>query len=121
MGDELEFDGLSIAPKVFDTMVIKAAQDIEGVACVGVPTSGTSSFFSFLSGSAPQSNVPPVGIKRVGDGVAIAVHVTAFFGYQFIELAQAIRRSVAEIVQTLTGVDVVSVDVFIDALVFPKE
>ncbi|MBM6999573.1 Asp23/Gls24 family envelope stress response protein [bacterium] len=121
MGDELEFSGLSIAPKVFETMVTKAAEGVEGVASVGVPNPGTSPLFSLLGGTDQQAQPPAVGVRAAGDGVQVAVRLTAFFGYPFVTLAQDVREAVAQTIQSLTSIDVVSVDVFIDALVFPKE
>lgn len=123
MEEELHVSGLSIAPKVFETIVQKAAEGVEGVASVGVPATNSTSLFSFLTGAAArqQPQTPAVGVRTQEGGIAVAVHVTAFFGYPFLTLASDVRREVASMVETLTGLDVVSVDVFIDALVFPKE
>ncbi|MEE8716128.1 MAG: Asp23/Gls24 family envelope stress response protein [Coriobacteriales bacterium] len=120
MDEELCFSGLSISPRVFETLVTKAAQGVEGVAFVGVPTS-TNALFQFLSGEAGQSQAPAVGVRSDGERVQVAVRVTAFFGYPFVDLADRIRAAVAEQVLTLTGIEVASVDVFIDEIVFPKE
>ena len=51
MDDELEFSGIGISPKVFETVVRKAAEDVEGVATVGVPSQSTATLFSLLSSS----------------------------------------------------------------------
>lgn len=120
MEEELSFSGLCISPRVFETVVTKAVEGIEGIACVGVPTQA-STLFQLLTGALPQPQLQPVVSRAQGSKVEITVHVTAFFGYPFVELADTIRSTVAEQVETLTGIDVAAVNVCIDAIVFPKE
>ena len=120
MDDELEFSGIGISPKVFETVVRKAAEDVEGVATVGVPSQSTATLFSLLSSSRPVQ-LPSVGVRPDEESAKLAVHVTAFFGYPFLKLAEDVRSSVATAVEGLIGTPVKSVDVFIDAIVFPKE
>ncbi len=120
MEDELEFGELSITPKVFETIVQKAVEDVEGVASVGVPAPTSASLFS-LFGAAPQQQTPAVGVRVRQGKLEVAVHVTAFFGYPFKTLTKQVRTAVATMVETLTSICVASVDVFIDALAFPKE
>ena len=44
-----------------------------------------------------------------------------FFGYPFKKLAATVRSVVAQAIDAQIGVDVASIDVCIDGLVFPKE
>lgn len=120
MQDELEFAGLSISQKVFETVVGRAAQRVEGVAGIGAPAAA-GSLLGLLSGSPAAPQVPSVGVRQGERGVEVAVHLTVFFGYPFRVLADQVRAAVAEDVETFTGLSVASVDVFIDAVVFPKE
>ena len=123
MSEELTFSGVTIAPKVFDTVVRRAAEQVEGVACVGAPNDVANSRLASLLGAAahPGASMPAVGVRTAAGGVAVAVHVSVFFGYPFLKLADAVREAVASSVAGLVGVDAVSVDVFIDAVVFAKE
>ncbi len=120
MDTEIELEGLSISTRVFDSVVRIAAEKVDGVAYVGIPAGVNSMLTSFLSEKRPLQ-VPAVGVRRVDGELQVAVHVTAFFGYPFRALADDVRAAVSEAVSGLVGIDVSSVDVFIDALVFPKE
>lgn len=123
MGEELTFSGVSIAPKVFDTVVRMAAEKVEGVACVGAPYDAINSTLASLLTPSGRTHAqsPAVGVREEADGVAVAVHVSVFFGYPFLKLADAVREAVASAVSGLIGVDAARVDVFVDAVVFAKE
>lgn len=119
MGEELRIGDLVVAPDVMDTIVRIAAEKVEGVASVGVPTD-LSSVISFFSAKKPLTT-PAIGVRSEDGDVRVAVHVTALFGFGFQTLAQDVRASVAADLRSQLGIEVGSVDVFIDALVFPKE
>ena len=53
--------------------------------------------------------------------LAVTVHLSVFYGYQFTKLAQDVRQAVAEAVASQMGMEVCRVDVSIDGLVFPRE
>jgi uncharacterized alkaline shock family protein YloU len=59
---------------------------------------------------------------EVVDGqLHVSVHLAVFYGYPFTKLAAAVREAVATGIASQVGVEVGSVDVSIDSLVFPKE
>lgn len=120
MDTEIKLEGLSISAEVFDSIVRIAAEKVEGVACVGLPTGVNSMITSFLSERRPLQT-PAIGVRSVDGELQVAVHVTAFFGYPFRALADEVRAMVATAISGSVGIEVSSVDVFIDALVFPKE
>jgi len=64
---------------------------------------------------------PAVECAVVDEKLAITVHVAVFFGYPFKKLAESIREATAKAIDAQVGVEVESVDVCIDGLVFPKE
>ena len=49
------------------------------------------------------------------------VHLTVFFGYPFKKLAEVVREAVVSAIDAQVGVEVESVNICIDSLVFPKE
>lgn len=120
MESEIELEGLSVSARVFDSIVRIAAEKVEGVAYVGIPAGVNSMLTSFLSEKRPLQ-MPAVGVRSVNGELQVAVHVTAFFGYPFRALADDVRAAVSASISGIVGIDVSSVDVFIDALVFPKE
>lgn len=120
MDSEIELEGLSVSERVFDSIVRIAAEKVEGVAFVGIPSGVNSMLASFLSEKRPLQ-MPAVGVRNVDGELQVAVHVTAFFGYPFKALADDVRAAVSAAVSGIVGIEASSVDVFIDALVFPKE
>lgn len=96
---------------------------MEGVACLGVPGAAQKKFSYLFASDDPQpSDYPSIGVRTDAAGaVQLAVRLTVFFGYPLADLAAEVRSAVEQQVSTLIGVPVASVDVFIDALVFPKE
>lgn len=120
MDEELKFAGLMVAPEVVETIVRLSAGKVEGVASVGVP-SDLNNMFSFLSPRKPAAAAPAVTVEVEGDALRIALRLTVFFGYPFVTLASEVRRAVASSVSSQVGAEIAGVDVYIDALVFPKE
>lgn len=49
------------------------------------------------------------------------MHLTVFFGYPFKKLAEVVREAVVNAIDAQVGVEVESVNICIDSLVFPKE
>lgn len=120
MAEELKLGGLMVAPEVVETIVRLAAEKVEGVACVGVPTD-LNSMFSFFSSKRPQPVAAPVSVEADGDALRVGLHLTVLFGYPFKTLADEVRQAVSSNLASQVGTDISGVDVHIDALVFPKE
>lgn len=120
MDEELRFAGLMVAPEVVETIVKLAAEKVEGVASVGVP-SDLGTMFSFFSPKKPAAAVPGVAVSVEGDALRVAVRLAVFFGYPFVTLSDEVRERVVSGIASQVGAEVAGVDVYIDALVFPKE
>lgn len=121
MDEELKFAGLTVASEVVETIVRLSAGKVDGVASVGLP-SDFNGMFSFLTPRRPNpSTAPAVCVRADGDNLAIAIHLTVFFGYPFKTLAEEVRQAVVSNVSSQVGAQVSRVDVSIDAMVFPKE
>jgi len=120
MDEELKFAGLIVAPEVVETIVKLSAEKVEGVASVGA-LNDVSNVFSLFSAKKPAPAAPAVTVKVVGEGLHIDLRLTVLFGYPFLTLADEVRKAVATSVASQVGATVTGVDVYIDALVFPKE
>ena len=107
---ELKVAGIGISQDVISLIVSRTVENVEGVASVGVKDLATN-----------FAQLPPVEARVVDDKLAITVRVVVFFGYPFKKLAEVIREHVVAVIDAQVGVDVASVDVCIDGLVFPKE
>ena len=116
---ELHIAGISIAKNVVSVVVRRSAEKVEGVARVGGNDIASNLVSVFTSRSiAPDSSVT----AEVVDGaLRVGVHLAVFYGYPFTKLAATVRDAIAAAILSQVGVEVGSVDVSIDSLVFPKE
>lgn len=120
MDEELKFAGVIVAPEVVETIVKLSAEKVEGVASVGA-LNDVSNVFSLFSARKPAPAQPAVTVKVEDDALRIGLRLTVLFGYPFLTLAEEVRKAVAAGVASQVGAKVSAVDVYIDALVFPKE
>lgn len=117
--NELHISGIGVAKDVVAAIVTRAAEGVEGVARVGGNDIASSLVSVFTSRSiAPDRSVT----SEVVDGsLNVGVHLAVFYGYPFTKLAATVREAIAAAIHSQVGVEVGSVDVSIDSLVFPKE
>jgi uncharacterized alkaline shock family protein YloU len=117
--NELNISGINVSKDVVKAIVARAAEGVEGVARVGGNDIASSLVRVFTSRSmAPDSTVD----ASVEDGaLRVGVHLAVFYGYPFTKLAATVREAIAVAIASQVGVEVGSVDVCIDSLVFPKE
>ena len=113
MTNEMNVEGLSIAPGVMETIISVAASEVDGVASLG--NFATSGIRSMLASKPSTSGIET---KMTEDGkLYVAVHVV-YYGHVLPELAAALRSAVAESLATQAGVEVSAVDVYIDGIQF---
>lgn len=119
MTQEITIAGIGIAPEVLATIVSRAVEDVEGVASVGIKDLATNlvSMFSAKATTAEED----VEAEVIDNKLRLTVHLTVFFGYPFKKLAESVREAVQAAIDAQVGVEVESVNVCIDSLVFPKE
>ena len=102
---ELNVDGMALAPGVVETIVSIAANEVEGVACIGPSTtSGLRSVF----GSKPSTQGIDITVDEE-DKLHISIRVDVYYGYV---LPDAVTSQV--------GIPVGSVDVYIDGMQFAR-
>lgn len=112
---ELNIDGMAIAPGVVETIVSLAAQSVEGVACVGDPT--TNGIRSIIGGGKPSTQGIEVDYNDEGDlHVSLRLHVKS--GLVLPDLAANVRKAINDAISSQVGVSVGSVDIYIDGIQF---
>lgn len=117
--NELFVGGIGISKNVISTIVSAAAQKVEGVASVGSRPIASSLISVFTQRT--QITEAPVECEVVDGKIKVLIHLSVFYGYPFTKLAEAVRESIATAIGEQIGIEVASVDVCIDSLVFPKE
>ena len=110
-------DGITIAPGVVETIISLAAAEVPGVAGVGTAGAISTIKSAFNAGNAIPTNgvrIEPQGDKQV----AVTISIQAYYGYRLVEIAENVRKAVADALAALIGVTASSVDVHVDALSF---
>ena len=92
-------DGITIAPGVVETIISLATAEVPGVAAVGVGGAISTIKSAFVAGN---------------------VSIQAYYGYRLVEIAENVRKAVADALSAQIGVTVTSVDVHVDALSFEE-
>lgn len=110
----LNVDGMSIASGVVETIVSIAASEVPGVASIG---SYTVSGIRSIINSKPST----AGIEaEVGEDekLHINLHIEVYYGYVLPDLAADLRNSIADALKMQMGVEVGSIDIFVDGIQF---
>lgn len=119
MSQEITIAGIGIAPEVLAAIVSRSVEQVEGVASVGVKDLAAN-LVSMFSAKSTQVG-EDVEAEVIDDKLRLTVHLTVFFGYPFKKLAEVVREAVVNAIDAQVGVEVESVNICIDSLVFPKE
>ena len=119
MSQEITIAGIGIAPEVLAAIVSRSVEEVEGVASVGIKDLATN-LVSMFSAKSTQVG-EDVEAEVVDDKLRLTVHLTVFFVYPFKKLAEVVREAVVSAIDAQVGVEVESVNICIDSLVFPKE
>ena len=111
---ELNVEGMALAPGVVETIVSIAVSEVEGVACVG-SAGGIRAVF----GQKPSTQGIEITVNE-DDKLAVAVRIEVYYGFVLPEVASSLRQAVADAVASQVGVEVASVDVYIDGIQFAE-
>ena len=111
---DLNIDGMAIAPGVVETIVSIAANEVDGVASVGPSaTSGLRAMFA----SKPSTQGIDIAVDDE-EKLCVSVRIDVYYGHVLPELAAQVRMAVADAVASQVGIQVASVDVYIDDIQF---
>lgn len=116
MSEEIRLEGLGVAPGVLDTIVTLAAEGVDGIAAVGSP--GIAGLVQ-RGARKGASRAVDVCVEE-GGALAVTVHVRVVYGRKLRDVATLVQAAVTEALTSQVGVDVASVDVYVDGLVFPE-
>ena len=111
---DLEINDMKVSREAINKLVIIAVRQVDGV-CVN-EESNNSSILSVLSASEDVTT----DIALEGDKLRLGVHLCAEYGNPLPEIAEKVRISVADSVSTQLGLDVASIDVYVDNIQFGK-
>lgn len=110
---DINTESMAIAPGVVETIVTLAVRDVAGVASVGAAPSGICSLLSF------KQSAQGVSVNVSDDNtVDVAVSLRVQAGRSLNEIADNVRKSVADAVLSQVGLTVSRVDIRVDGIVF---
>ena len=113
--NELNLDGMALAPGVVETIVSIAANEVEGVASVGSAAARRPALRVRQPSRPRRASTSPWTRTT---SWCISVRVDVYYGYVLPDLAANLRQAVADAVASQVGVQVASVDVYIDGIQF---
>jgi uncharacterized alkaline shock family protein YloU len=116
MSDEIQLEGLGIAPGVVETIIALAADEVDGVAGV---CSGQK--LSQLAAKAVSKQATGCITVEMDEGaVAVDLHIDVEYGKPIHEVANNVKAAVADAILSQVGAEVASVDVYVDGVVFAE-
>jgi uncharacterized alkaline shock family protein YloU len=104
--------GLELSHDVLYGIAQLALEGISGVRTIAPPTR----VGEFLTGRRAKG----IQIERNDDGVDIAITVAMTYGERIPDVARKVQRSVREAVGSMTGLEVRTVDVHVEAIDVPS-
>lgn len=104
---------LEISTDVLFGIAQLALDQLEGIVAVAPP----ARMGEFLTGRRAKG----IAISRDGDAVTVALNVRVEYGTRIPLVAAEAQRAVREAVTSMTGLDVASVNVNVEAVDLPEE
>jgi uncharacterized alkaline shock family protein YloU len=114
MDEQLNVDGLTIAPGVVETILNLAISQIDGVAVIGASRISEGVISAFNKRHNPQG----ITVTNEDGKAVVEVHVQVYYGFRLPDLAGQIRSVIADALKSQVGIDVAAVNVFIDGIQF---
>lgn len=112
-----ENKNVKISDDVVQIIAGIAAGEVDGVQAMG--NSITGGIAELLGGKKPVSRGVKVDVQE--DTVTIDVHVIVRYGVRIPDVAWKIQEKVKDAVETMTGLEVLKVNIHIDGISFEKE
>lgn len=117
MSDYITTEGgkIRISEEVISVISAIAAKEVDGLASMG----GTI-LENIGEIIAKKSHGKGVRVEYVEGGLTIDVHITVKFGVKIRDVSAAIQEHVKTAVEAMAGIDVLTVNVFVDAVELEK-
>jgi uncharacterized alkaline shock family protein YloU len=109
---------VSFATEVVATIAGLAATEVDGVASMSSPASGLADMFSRKN---TRNFTKGVRIDLDGNKVAVDVTIVVEYGSPVPDVARNIQENVKKAIETMSGLDVKSVDIHVTGISFERE
>ena len=109
---------VSFATEVVATIAGLAATEVDGVASMSSPSSGLADMFSRKNS---RNFTKGVRIDLDGNMVTVDITIVVEYGSPVPDVARSIQENVKKAIETMSGLDVHSVDVHVSGISFERE
>ncbi len=105
---------ISIAEDVIASIARIAAERVDGIA---QPSGGTSSGLMSIFGG--EDLAPNIKTELTGEDVRIELRIAVEYGYPVHEVAQGVQQNVQHDIESLAGISVTGIDVYVKKVAPP--
>lgn len=117
LNKEVEMGIVKISDEVVEVIAGLAASEIEGIE--GMSTTLVGGITQILSGKKNVSKGIKVNVEE--DKAVIDLHVVVKYGIKIPEVARKVQENVKKSVESMTGLNVAGINLYIQSIVLPKE
>jgi uncharacterized alkaline shock family protein YloU len=118
---QTERGSTSISDSVVAKIAGIASQEVEGVRMGSGGSQAVSGLIGSITGGSSGSQTQGVSVEVGQEEAAIDLTLTAEYGKSIPQLAEAVRRNVANRVESLVGLRVTEVNITVSNIFFPQQ
>ncbi|MDF2503326.1 MULTISPECIES: Asp23/Gls24 family envelope stress response protein [Clostridium] len=115
--DDVEMGIVKISDEVVEVIAGLAASEIKGV--IGMSASLVGGISQMLSGKKNLSKGVKVNLGE--DNASIDLYLAVQYGIRIPDVASSVQKNVKKAVESMTGLNVSGVNVYIQNVIIPKE
>lgn len=115
--DDVEVGIVKISDEVVEVIAGLAAAEIKGV--MGMSASLVGGISQMLSGKKNLSKGVKVNLGE--DNASIDLYLVVQYGIKIPEVADSVQKNVKKAVESMTGLNVSGVNVYVQNVILPKE
>jgi uncharacterized alkaline shock family protein YloU len=111
----------SISDSVVSKIAGIASQEVDGIRMGSGGSQAVSGILGSITGGSSGSQTQGVSVEVGQEEAAIDLTLTAEYGKSIPQLAEAVRRNVANRVESLVGLRVTEVNITVSNIFFPQQ
>ena len=118
---QTERGSTSISDSVVSKIAGIASQEVDGIRMGSGGSQAVSGLLGSITGGSSGSQTQGVSVEVGQEEAAIDLTLTAEYGKSIPQLAEAVRRNVANRVESLVGLRVTEVNLTVSNIFFPQQ
>jgi uncharacterized alkaline shock family protein YloU len=118
---QTERGSTSISDSVVSKIAGIASQEVDGIRMGSGGSQAVSGLLGSITGGSSGSQTQGVSVEVGQEEAALDLTLTAEYGKSIPQLAEAVRRNVANRVESLVGLRVTEVNITVSNIFFPQQ